>query len=121
MGATNAKYVPLGGHLWGIVGASRVVLGAELLRCAWGHLGGLGASWDVLGATLGRLGIDLGASWAIVDVLGGLLGVSWGCLGDSWGLLGASWGLLGEFGSSSCIVNMQKIQFTKHCQTAVKH
>jgi hypothetical protein len=99
------------GHRGGFVGGLGSIL--ELLRCAWGHLGGLGASWDVLGATLLRLGVDLGASWAIVDVLGVLLGVSWGCLGDSWGLLGASWGLLGEFGSSSCIVNMQKIKCTK--------
>ena len=48
----------------------------ELLVCAWGHLGGLVASLDVLGVALGRLGVDLGASWAIVNVLGGLLGVS---------------------------------------------
>ena len=70
----------------------------ELLRYTWGHLGGLGASWNVLGATLLRFGVELGASWAIVDVLGVLLGVSWG--------------LLGAFGGSHS---------AKHNKTAVKH
>ena len=89
------------GHRGGFVGG----LGSNLepLRCAWGHLGGLVASLAVLGASLGRLGIDLGASWAIVDVLGGLLGVSWGLLRALWG----SW-------VSSCVVSIQKVGMSKH-------
>ena len=77
------------GHRGGFAGGLGSIL--ELLRSAWGHLGGLGSSWDVRGATLGRFGVDLGASWAIVDVLGGLLGA---LLEVYWGLLVCFGGLL---------------------------
>ena len=51
-------------------------------------LGGLGGSWEVLGASQGPLGDLLGG-------LGDLLGGLWGLLGTSWGIFGASWGILG--------------------------
>ena len=56
-----------------------------------------GASWDHLGAVLGRLaaswsrpGTTSGRSWAV-------LGASWGVLAHLGGVLGASWGILEAF------------------------
>ena len=81
------------GASWRLSGWSLEI--AELKRCVWGLVGGLVASWDVCGATDGRLGVELGAVWVIINVLGGLLWVSWVCVGDSWLLFGVSWGLKG--------------------------
>ena len=71
-----------------------------------------GASLWHLDALVGRFGVLLGPSWAVVRVawaplgtscvspgaLMGCLGVNWGCLGSSWarlrGALGLSWGPL---------------------------
>ena len=99
----------LGATWWqrgGFVGGLGSIL--EILRCAWGHLGGRGVSWNVLGVSLWRLVVGLGASWAIVKILAGFLGVPWGCPGDDWRLWGASCKLLGEFGSPLSKVNMHK-------------
>ena len=57
-----------------------------------GHLGG---PWGVPGSFLDRLGVALGASWAVLEPSWGQLGPSWAVLGASWGVLGESWAVLG--------------------------
>ena len=98
------------GASWGLRGWSWEHFGALKVR-----LGAFGRSWDVLGATLGRFGVDLGASCVIVDVLGGLLGVSWGDGGGLGGLLGAlrsSWKLVmhSQHAESIISINIAKLQ-----------
>ena len=56
----------------------------------------LGNPWGVPGSFLDRLGVVLGASWAVSGSSWAVLGPSWGQLGPSWAVLGASWGVLGE-------------------------
>ena len=68
---------------WGSAGGSWVGLGR--LGAVPEHLGG---PWGVPGSFLDRLGVVLGASWAVS-------GSSWAVLGPCWARLGASWGSLG--------------------------
>ena len=47
-------------------------------------------SWGRLGVVLACLGVVLGPSWAVLDILGpswGRLGAILGCSGPSWGRL----------------------------------
>ena len=85
--------------------ASWGVLEASLFWLASGcYFGSEKASWEVFGASLGRLGGVLGASWLVLGRLGSVLGASWGRLGASWrrlvGVLGPSWAILGDLGPS---------------------
>ena len=92
---------------------SRLGISWETFGVAWGpledFLGGLGRSWDLLGA----LGTLLGPSWGHLGAfletfcgsLGDVLGVSWGILwwffsvwGPSWGRCGICHHFLGGFG-----------------------
>ena len=75
---------------WGSAGGSWVGLGR--LGAVPEHLGG---PWGVPGSFLDRLGVVLGASWAVSGSSWAVLGPSWGQLGPSWAVLGASWGRLG--------------------------
>ena len=70
---------------------------AFFLSDLWASWAVSGASWDHLGAVLGRLaaswsrpGTTSGRSWAV-------LGASWGVLAHLGGVLGASWGILEAF------------------------
>ena len=67
------------GGSWGVWGRSRGILGA------------LGVSQGFLE----RLGVVLGASWAVSGSSWAVLGPSWGQLGPCWARLGASWASLG--------------------------
>ena len=72
------------------------------LGASWGRPGGvLGASWGVLGCygpSWGHLGGVLGASWgrlgAILGRPGAILSRLGALLGESWAVLEPSWGLL---------------------------
>ena len=64
---------------WGVLGASRCVLGLVVL----------GASWRCLGSVLGASWGSVGSSWNVLGALRGRLGASWepalrGRLGASW-------------------------------------
>jgi len=75
----------------------RIAFGPFFLSDLWASWAVSGASWDHLGAVLGRLaaswsrpGTTSGRSWAV-------LGASWGVLAHLGGVLGASWGILEAF------------------------
>ena len=69
----------------------RIAFGPFFLSDLWASWAVSGASWDHLGAVLGRLA----ASWSRPGTTSGRFGASWGVLGASWRLLAASWGVFG--------------------------